>query len=76
MTELSKIKPSHTRRAAMVFIRQSTPSQVEHDRDKPLRRDVPRTLARMRSGSQGRSVQHRPVAAAALGRVERLVGGT
>ena len=28
MTEISKIKPSHLERAAFVYLRQSTPSQV------------------------------------------------
>ena len=30
MTDPSKIKPTHTQRAAYVYIRQSTPGQVEH----------------------------------------------
>jgi hypothetical protein len=30
MTDLSKIKSTHTQRAACVYIRQSTPSQVEY----------------------------------------------
>jgi DNA invertase Pin-like site-specific DNA recombinase len=33
MTDLSKINPSHTQRAASVYIRQSTPGQVEHNRE-------------------------------------------
>ena len=33
MTDPSKIKPSHTQRAAYVYIRQSTPGQVEHNRE-------------------------------------------
>jgi DNA invertase Pin-like site-specific DNA recombinase len=33
MTDLSKIKPSHTQRAAVVYVRQSTPGQVEHNRE-------------------------------------------
>ena len=33
MTDTSKVKPSHTQRAAFVYIRQSTPSQVEHNRE-------------------------------------------
>jgi DNA invertase Pin-like site-specific DNA recombinase/predicted DNA-binding transcriptional regulator AlpA len=37
MTELSKIKPSHTQRAAFVYIRQSTPGQVEHNRESTIR---------------------------------------
>jgi hypothetical protein len=30
MTDPSKIKPSHTQRTAFVYVRQSTPSQVEY----------------------------------------------
>src|SRR6202521_3518769 len=37
MTDPSKIKPSHTQRAAFVYIRQSTPSQVEHNRESTAR---------------------------------------
>jgi DNA invertase Pin-like site-specific DNA recombinase len=37
MIELSKIKPSHTQRIAMVYLRQSTPSQVEHNRESTAR---------------------------------------
>lgn len=37
MTELSKIRPSHTQRAAYVYIRQSTPGQVEHNRESTAR---------------------------------------
>jgi DNA invertase Pin-like site-specific DNA recombinase len=37
MTDPSKIKPSHTQRAALVYIRQSTPSQVEHNRESTAR---------------------------------------
>ena len=37
MTDSSKIKPSHTRRAAVVYIRQSTPTQVEHNRESTAR---------------------------------------
>ena len=33
MTDLSKIKPSHLQRGAFVYVRQSTPSQVEHNRE-------------------------------------------
>ena len=32
MTDPSKIKLSHTQRAAYVYVRQSTPGQVEHNR--------------------------------------------
>jgi DNA invertase Pin-like site-specific DNA recombinase len=37
MTDLSKIQPSHTQRSAVVYIRQSTPSQVEHNRESTAR---------------------------------------
>jgi DNA invertase Pin-like site-specific DNA recombinase len=37
MTDLSKIKPSHLQRAAFVYVRQSTPSQVEHNRESTAR---------------------------------------
>ena len=37
MTDPSKIKPSHLQRAAFVYIRQSTPGQVEHNRESTAR---------------------------------------
>src|SRR5438128_6312340 len=37
MTDLSKIKATHTQRAALVYLRQSTPSQVEHNRESTAR---------------------------------------
>ncbi|MGH8523629.1 MAG: recombinase family protein [Gammaproteobacteria bacterium] len=37
MIDLSKITPSHTQRAAYVYIRQSTPGQVEHNRESTAR---------------------------------------
>ena len=37
MNDLSKVKPSHTQRAALVYIRQSTPGQVEHNRESTAR---------------------------------------
>ena len=37
MTDPSKIKPTHTQRAACVYIRQSTPGQVEHNRESTAR---------------------------------------
>ena len=37
MTDPSKIKPTHTQRAAYVYIRQSTPGQVEHNRESTAR---------------------------------------
>jgi DNA invertase Pin-like site-specific DNA recombinase len=37
MTESSKIKPVHTQRAAFVYIRQSSPSQVENNRESTAR---------------------------------------
>jgi DNA invertase Pin-like site-specific DNA recombinase len=37
MTDPSKIKPAHMQRAAFVYVRQSTPSQVEHNRESTAR---------------------------------------
>jgi Resolvase, N terminal domain len=37
MTDLSKVRPAHTQRAAYVYIRQSTPGQVEHNRESTAR---------------------------------------
>ena len=37
MTEASKIKPTHTQRTAFVYIRQSSPSQVEFNRESTAR---------------------------------------
>jgi len=37
MTDTSKVKPSHTQRSAFVYIRQSTPSQVERHRESTAR---------------------------------------
>ena len=37
MTDPSKVKISHTQRAAFVYIRQSTPGQVEHNRESTAR---------------------------------------
>jgi DNA invertase Pin-like site-specific DNA recombinase/uncharacterized protein YndB with AHSA1/START domain/predicted DNA-binding transcriptional regulator AlpA len=37
MTDLSKIRPAHTQRIAYVYIRQSTPGQVEHNRESTAR---------------------------------------
>src|SRR5438046_2249405 len=37
MTDPSKIKPTHTQRAAFIYVRQSTPSQVEHNRESTAR---------------------------------------
>jgi DNA invertase Pin-like site-specific DNA recombinase/predicted DNA-binding transcriptional regulator AlpA len=37
MTDPSKIKLSHTQRAAYIYIRQSTPGQVEHNRESTAR---------------------------------------
>jgi hypothetical protein len=33
MTDMSKIKPPHLQRGAFVYVRQSTTSQVEHNRE-------------------------------------------
>jgi DNA invertase Pin-like site-specific DNA recombinase/predicted DNA-binding transcriptional regulator AlpA len=37
MTDLTKIQPTHTQRAACIYVRQSTPSQVEHNRESTAR---------------------------------------
>ena len=37
MSDLTKVKPSHIQRAAFVYIRQSSPSQVEHNRESTAR---------------------------------------
>ena len=37
MTDRAKITPTHTQRAAYVYIRQSTPAQVEHHRESTAR---------------------------------------
>lgn len=37
MSDLSKIKPSHLERAAFVYLRQSSPSQVEQNRESTAR---------------------------------------
>ena len=37
MTDLAKIQPTHTQRAACIYVRQSTPSQVEHIRESTAR---------------------------------------
>src|ERR1700685_4413913 len=37
MSDFSKVRPSHTRRSALVYIRQSSPSQVENNRESTAR---------------------------------------
>jgi hypothetical protein len=37
MSDPSKIKPAHTQRAAYVYIRQSLPGQVAHNRESTAR---------------------------------------
>jgi DNA invertase Pin-like site-specific DNA recombinase len=37
MSDLTKVKPSHTQRAALVYIRQSSPAQVEYNRESTAR---------------------------------------
>ena len=37
MTDLSRIKPSHTARKAFIYVRQSTAAQVEHNRESTAR---------------------------------------
>ena len=33
MSDTSKVKPTHTHRAAVIYVRQSNPAQVEHNRE-------------------------------------------
>jgi len=37
MTDIGKVQPSHTQRIAFVYIRQSSPSQVEHNQESTAR---------------------------------------
>jgi Resolvase, N terminal domain len=37
MSELGKVRPTHTHRAAIVYVRQSSASQVEHNRESAAR---------------------------------------
>src|SRR5437660_12728317 len=37
MNDFSKVRPSHTQRAAFVYIRQSSPAQVEYNRESTAR---------------------------------------
>lgn len=37
MTDLSKVKPSHSARQAFIYVRQSSVSQVEHNRESTAR---------------------------------------
>src|SRR5271155_1905708 len=37
MTDLSRIKPSHTARASCIYVRQSSPGQAEHNRESTAR---------------------------------------
>ena len=37
MSDFTKVRPSHTRRFAFVYIRQSSPSQVENNRESTAR---------------------------------------
>jgi hypothetical protein len=37
MNDLVKVKPSHTQRTAFVYIRQSSPAQVEYNRESTAR---------------------------------------
>jgi len=37
MNDASKVNPTHIQRAALVYIRQSTPTQVEHNRESTAR---------------------------------------
>ena len=33
MSDTSKVKPTHTQRAAVIYVRQSSPTQVVHNRE-------------------------------------------
>ena len=33
MSDTSKVRPTHTQRAAVIYVRQSNPAQVEHNRE-------------------------------------------
>ena len=37
MNDFNKVRPSHTQRAAFVYIRQSSPAQVEYNRESTAR---------------------------------------
>jgi hypothetical protein len=37
MSEIDKIKPSHHGRMALVYVRQSSAAQVEHNRESTMR---------------------------------------
>jgi hypothetical protein len=39
MNDASKVKPSHIQRAAFVYIRQSSPAQVEYNRESTARQN-------------------------------------
>jgi len=61
MTDPSKIKPSHTQRAAFVYIRQSTPGQVEHNRELPPVKRVVRNPIAERARPARVSVEECPL---------------
>lgn len=56
MTDPSKIKPAHTARAALVYVRQSSPSQVEHNRESTARQYALADRARQLGWSADRIV--------------------
>jgi DNA invertase Pin-like site-specific DNA recombinase len=47
MTDPSKVKPSHIQRPAYVYVRQSTPGQVEHNRESTARQYALADTARL-----------------------------
>ena len=59
MTDPSKIKPSHTQRAAYIYIRQSTPGQVEHNRESTARQYALADRACSTGLAQGAGGHHR-----------------
>ena len=55
MTEYSKITPSHLARQAVVYIRQSTSAQVEHNRESTERQYQLQAFATQLGWSPGRN---------------------
>ena len=58
MNDFTKVKPSHTRRAAFVYIRQSSPSQVENNRESTARQYALVEKALRAGLGQGTSDRH------------------
>ena len=85
MTDSSKIQATHTQRAAFVYLRQSTPSQVERNRESTARQyaladcNAPGYSAQffqIRSGEYGEDCETSPVRCVNRGRGwRRLLAG-